>query len=170
MAKPTVNPKRTVISGVSLIDGSVLGPKLGTNSVGLTQTPTAIQRNVTVVSLGVTPATGKVQQVFRAPASGATITYLGFNPGSDQNHAANEADTWAFTVTNKTTGNALNALGSSLSNMTLEATAFKSIPIDNGAATLLSGEMLDCSLGISNAPAALENPVLVIEWVPYTNA
>ena len=170
MAHPTVNPKRTVIDGSSVIDASILGPKLGTNSVGLTQTPTVLQRHVTVSSLGVTPSTGKKVVVFRAPPSGAVITHLAVCAGTIQNHAVNEADTWTYRVTNKTTGTKLNVNGASLSNTTLAATQFKVIPIDNGAATLLSGEILDISMGISGSPSKMDAPCIVIQWTPLNNA
>ena len=163
------SPRGTNLAG-AYIDGQIRGPALGTNSVGLTQVPTVLERSISIASVGVTPATGHAPVVFRAPASGATVTAVYINPGSVQNHAANEADVWTFRVKNTTTGNNLNALGASLSNTTLAATAWKSIPVDNGNSTVLSGHTLSLSMGISGSPAALQNPVCLVEWVPYSNA
>jgi len=150
MGHPTVNPRRTVISRVSL--------------------PDAIQRQVTITAIGVTPAAGEASIIFRAPASGAVIEGIYVNPGSVQNHAVNEADTWTWRATNKTTGNALNAVPASLSNTTLAATAFKSLSIDNGYATMLSGQMLNISSVASGSPAALHYPIAAVEWKPNSDS
>ena len=167
---PTVPPRRTVMHGRVMMDDTIKEPQLGTNCVGLTQAATCLERRVTMVPLGITPAAGEDITIFRAPASGATIQGIYVCPGSAQNHSTTEADTWSFLVSNMTTGKSLNAVGASLSGQTLAATAFKSIPINNGYATVLSGEMLNISTGISGSPDALHYPVASVEWVPYTNA
>jgi len=169
MARPQI-PKRVGIDGRSVQDGTLTGPQIATNSAGLTQVPTAIERQVTVTSCGLTPSSAQNYLVFRAPPSGAEITAAYVSPGSAQNHAGNEADTWIFSLKNKTTGNALHAQACSLSNQTLAATGFKTIPINNGAATLLAGEMLRLEASVSGSPDALNFPVCVIEWVPKNNA
>lgn len=170
MAHPTVNSQRTVLPGNAIVDGTILGPQVGTNTVGLTQAATAIQRSVLSVNLGGTPAAGKVYSVFRSPPSGATITAAYVCPGSIQNHAVNEADTWVFALNNKTTGLRLCKQNPSLSNTTLAATAFVTIPLNNGNSTVLSGHTLQISTSASGSPVALNWPLVVLEWTPYSNA
>lgn len=170
MAKPTHSPTRTVFHGRSLISGSVVGPKIGTAAVGITQAATAIKRNLEVVSLGNTPATGFKAPVFRAPASGATITAAYFCPGSVQNHAVNETDTWLIRLISYPKALYLHKNKPSLSNQTLAATMYKQLPVNGGNSSLLSGESLFVSTGVSGSPTALWRPALVIEWVPKSNA
>lgn len=182
MSKPTVNPKRTTINGGSITDASltaakmgsasIVGPKIGTAAVGLTQAASAIKRQLTVVPLGNTLATAFNSVVFRAPPQGATITAAYVCPGSIQNHAVNESDTWIFTLQkySATIKTGLSKNAPSLSNQTLAATAFRSLPINNGAATLVSGNRLRLEASISGTPAALQWPCVAIEWIPYTNA
>ena len=169
MARPTINPRGTNIGG-EYIDGQIRGPAIGTNAIGLTQAATALERNLTVNTFANTPATGHSYVVFRAPPSGATITAAYVTAGAQIIAATTEADTWAFRIKNSTTGNNLNALGASLSDVTLAATAWKTIPIDNGNATVLSGHTLSLSTGVSGSPAAMNRPAIAIEWVPYSNS
>ena len=169
MARPQI-PTRSVVHGKSLYTDSVTEPKLGSAAAGLTAAATAVQRSVTVATVGVTPSTAHNYIVFRAPASGATITGLYFCPGSDQNHAANEADTWIVDVANTRTGLDLSKNAPSLSGVTLASTAWKTIPVNNGNSTVLTGEGLLLKASISGTPAGLNHPALTIEWVPYSNA
>lgn len=191
MARPTLNPIRTLITGYRSIrdgtvrspelgtdavgathmsDGSVRGPQVSANTVGITQAADVIKRNVTVVTLGVTPATAFNATVFRAPPSGAQITGLNINFGSTQNHAATEADVWVWDVENARTGTDLSVNAQSLSNQTLAATAWRTTSLNNNAGTLLSGEGLRIKLSISGSPDALQSPAVAIEWKPVTNA
>lgn len=188
MATPNTGPK-TVTHGQRLMDGSIRSPKLAassvgptaiaagavhgaklkTDAVGLTALADPLQRHVLVVSYGSTPATAHVVNVFRAPASGAALQAVYWGPGSVQNHDANEADTWIVTAKNMKSGLRMSAKQCSLSNQTLAATQFKTIPLNAGRATLLSGEVLAISCGISGSPAALQCPTVIIEWKPKNN-
>ncbi len=170
MARPTMPVNRTILTGQNIADASIRNPKLGTNTVGLTQAATVIERHVAVVSLGSTPAAGEDVVVFRSPPSGATIKAAYLCPGSTQNHAVNEGDTWIFSLKNRTTGTRLSKNIPSLSNQTLAATAFKTIPVNGGYSTLLSGQVLSVSSSISGSPAALHYPLFQLEWVPYSHA
>lgn len=170
MARPTHSPRRTVFHGRSIVANSIPGAALKTDSVGLTALSDAMQRNVNVVALGNTTATAFNSVIFRAPASGAKIAACYICPGSAQNHAVNESDTWIFVVKKYSGAAALSKNAPSLSNQTLAATAFKTIPCNGGNSTLTSGQRLRVEASISGSPAALQWPVAVIEWTPLTNA
>ncbi len=154
-----------------LRSGGVIGPKLGTSSVGLTQAATVIQRNVTVVSLGASVSAAQNFMVFRSPPSGVTISaaYLGIG-GKWNATAGINGDNWVFSLKNAKTGSALNKNACSLSNQTLAATAFKTIPVNNGNSTVLSGHQLRLECSVTGGPVSLNCPVLVLEWVPKNNA
>ncbi len=170
MARPTMPVNRTILTGQNVADGSIRNPKLGSNTVGLTQAATVIERNITVVSLGSTPAAGEDVVVFRSPPSGITLKAAYICPGSIQNHAVNEADTWIFSLYNRTTGRRISKNIPSLSNQTLAATAFKTIPVNGGYSTVMSGHTLSVSSSISGSPAALHYPLIQLEWTPYSHA
>ena len=178
MARPTFPTCRTIIAGSTVIDasianaklaGSINGSKLMTSAIGLTAAATVLERRLTVVQLTATLVVGQTYTVFRGPTSGAKITAAAWTPGALQNHAVNSSQTWAMRLYNKRTGNSLNAKGCSLSNMTLAATAWKTIPIDNGYATVQAGETLWASFGISGSPAAMNFPAVALEWIPLNN-
>lgn len=179
MARPTFPTCRTVISGGTVLDttvtnaklaGSINGSKLLSGAVGLTQAATVIERKVVVATLAATPSTGQAYVVFRGPTSGARITAAAWTPGSDQNHAVNEGDTWKVRIYNKRTGSNLNNTGGFLSGITLLATAWATIRLDTGKSTVQAGETLWASFGISGSPAALNNPAVYLEWTPLNNA
>lgn len=179
MARPTFPTCRTIIAGNTLLDtsvanaklaGSINGSKLLSGAVGLTQASTVIERQVVVASLAATPSTGQAYVVFRGPTSGAKITAAMWSPGSAQNHAVNEGDTWKLRLYNKRTGSALNGTGGFLSGITVAATAWATIRLDTGKCTVLAGETIWASFGISGSPAALNNPAVYLEWTPLNNA
>lgn len=159
MAKPTTSSKNTQ-GGKSILDGTL---QFGAGS-------SAFKREVSVVTYGNTNATNHAARIFRAPASGAVVKAAYWYPGSTQPHAANEADTWIFSLKTLKGGLALNKNACSLSNQTLAHTACRAIPINNGYATLLSGNGLFITCSISGSPNALKYPAVVIEWYPYSNA
>ena len=66
MARPTINPRGTNLAG-AYIDGQIRGPALGTNSVGLTQVPTVLERSI---SIGSAPRlrVQRLQQCILTPA------------------------------------------------------------------------------------------------------
>jgi len=172
MAKPTHGPKEN-IAGQRLIPNSVLEPALGASVVGPTAVADSISRQLQVVTLynsgdGLSAAVNKV--VFRAPPSGAQLTYVGFIPGTQQYHAGAEADTWTFELVNKSTAATLSAQTPSLSNQTLAATSAKSIPLNNNNSTLNAGAILEFQLGVSGTPVTLTTPILMVEWQPVNNA
>lgn len=179
MARPTFPTCRTVLSGAAVLDttvtnaklaGSINGSKLLAGAVGLTAAATVIERKVVVASLAATPSVGQTYVVFRGPTSGARITAAAWSPGSDQNHAVNEGDTWKLRLYNKRTGSALNGTGGFLSGVTLAGTAWQTIRLDTGKCTVQAGETLWASFGISGTPAALNNPAVYLEWTPLNNA
>jgi len=169
MARPTISSKNT-FSHRSIIDSAIRGPEIATDSVGLTQAATVIKRKLTVVSCGLTPSTAYTHMLFRAPASGATITGLKVNFGSTQNHAVNEADVWIWDIKNLSTAGDMSKQACSLSNQTLAATSWRDTPVNGGNSTLNAGAGLRIDLSISGTPAALQWPAVAIEWEPTNNA
>ncbi len=168
-----VSPKlgTSSVGPTAIATGAVIGPKLGASAVGLTAAATAVQRSLTVVSLGSTPASAYNALVFRSPPSGATITAVYLAPGAAYNASAGITGTnWIFSLKNKKTGGQLNKNACSLSNQTLAATAFKTIPVNNNNSTVLSGHMLRLECTITGAPVPMNYPICVIEWVPKNNA
>ena len=188
MATPTVGPKN-IMHGQNLVDasirspklaasavgptaiaaGAVIGAKLKTDAVGLTALSDALQRHLTVVSYGGTPVTAHTAVVFRTPPSGAKLSAAYWFPGSVQNHAANEGDTWVVALKNAKTGLRMSAKQCSLSNQTLAATSAKTIPLNAGRSTLNSGEVLIISCAPSASPDGLRSPTVVLEWAPQNN-
>lgn len=161
----------SAVGPTAIATGAVIGPKLGSAAVGLTAAATAVQRSLTVVSLGSTPASAYNALVFRSPPSGATITAVYLAPGAAYNATAGITGTnWIFSLKNKKTGGQLNKNACSLSNQTLAATAFKTIPVNNNNSTVLSGHMLRLECTITGAPVPMNYPICVLEWVPKNNA
>ena len=131
------------------------------------------QENVSVVALnysggGITGAANRI--VWKAPANKkAKITYIGVNNNVAMYHAAAEADTWTMVVQNKSTAGAMSAQTPSLSNQTLAATSFKSIPLNNGNSTVNAGGVLEFQLGVSGAPQTMDDVTVVINWSPLSS-
>lgn len=163
-------PTRDKIDGLSIRTDSIREPSIGASAAGLTGVGIAIKRQLTMVCLGVTPASAQNSTAFRCPPQGARLTGLYFCPGSVQNHAVNEADTWIIDVCNAKTAVDLSVNACSLSNQTLAATQWKTIPLNNGNATLTSGISLRAKISVSGSPTALYMPQLAIEWQPVTDA
>lgn len=168
-ARPQINPIRNQIRGQRLVDNSVLEPALGANAAGMTAVPTAIRRHVTVAVVGYV-AIAKNSMIFRAPPSGATISGLKLYPGTIQNHAVNEGDTWIYKVINAANNLTLHAQTCSLSNQTIAATGCKTFPLNNGRCTLAANVGLQLQCSVSGTPASMTNCVVVVEWVPVSNA
>lgn len=85
-------------------------------------------------------------------------------------HAAAEADTWIFQLRNVTKSEALNLNNASLSNTTLTATAWKSIPMNNNNSTLQSGNSLQFQLTESGTAQTIDQLSVMLEWEPTVNA
>lgn len=170
MPRPTANP-RAGIAGKSLQNATVVQPKLGSSSVGLTATATVVKRNLHTVSLGQQTTGGiKNRLVFVAPPSGATILAAKTNAGTLMYHAAGEADTWIFNLRNQSAGANLVKNNASLSGVTLSLTGFKSLPLNNGNSTLLANAGLFAQLSVSGTAQTLVNCSVHIEWTPLNNA
>lgn len=149
MPKPTTGPK-TIVSPTSLMSGA--------------------KRNHEIVTLNTSNTGAFNRTVFRAPPSGARISYVGINNHTEMYHASNEQDTWIFNLKNLTTGTSanvtLNAAAVSLSGQTLAATSFKEIPVANGNSTLGAGSVLQLQLTVSGTPQTLANAICYVEWTP----
>ena len=143
-----------------------LGPK---TTIGPASLMSGVKREVSVVSLNSTSHKAAFSRnVLRAPASGAKIRYVGITNHVEMYHAANEADTWIFTVANASKGVDLNAQAASLSNQTLASTGFKSIPVNNGNSTLSAGDVLQIQLSVSGAPQSMSDAMCIVEWDPVS--
>jgi len=149
MPKPTTGPK-TLVSPSSLMTGA--------------------KRDSETVTINTSNTGAFNRTVFRAPPSGARITYVGVNNHTEMYHASNEADTWIFTLKNRSTSTSsnvtLNAQAVSLSGQTLAATSFKEIPVNNGNSTLGAGDVLQLQLTVSGTPQTLADSICYIEWTP----
>ncbi len=170
MPRPTANP-RAGIAGKSLQNSTVVGPKYGTSSVGLTAAATVVKRNLHTISLGQHASGGiKNRLVFVAPPSGATILAAKLNAGTAMYHAAGEADTWIFQLRNQSAGANLIKNNASLSGVTLGLTAFKTLPVNNNNSTLLANAGLFVQLSVSGTAQTMTNVSLHLEWTPLNNA
>ena len=131
------------------------------------------QENVSVVALnysggGVTGAKNRI--IWQAPKNKrAKITYVGVNNNVAMYHAAAEADTWTMVIQNKSTSGALSLNTPSLSNQTLAASGFKSIPTNGGNSTYDKGAVMELQLGVSGAPQTMDDVTVVIHWSPISD-
>jgi len=173
MAKPTKSSKNT-LGHRTPIDSSVRGAEIGTDSVGLTQTATVIERHLEMVSIGLTMVGVNTQtyshMIFHAPPSGAVITALSVNFGSAQTSGGADADTWVWDVQNMSSGVDLSKQACSLSNTTFAATSWRDTPVNNGNSTVKAGDGLNIEFTSSGTPETMQWPMVAIEWTPTSNA
>ena len=156
--RPTFNP-RGAIGGHSLIAASV----------GITATSTAVERKSVSVGLGNAGAS-RQYVAFVAPPSGATLLTAKLSFSSAQNHAAGETKTWRFQLKNKSAGTSLCKQAASLSGVTIAATTYKVLPLNNGNSTLLAGATLCLSANASGTVVPIPSLMLHLEYVPLNNA
>ena len=149
MGRSTLNPARELVSQKSLQSGA--------------------KRQLERVTLNTSNTGAFSRMLMRGPDSKAQVTYVGVNNPTQIYHAAGAVDAWIFDLINSTTGATLNSVAASLSGQTLAATAFKSIPVDNGNSTLKSGDGLQLQLTVSGVPQTLFNAQVQVEWVPLTD-
>lgn len=184
MSRPTEYSRGFMIDQSGLIDttvpnrslaGSVNGSKLLSSAVGLTQASTAIERRLEIATITATPAKAQSYVVFRGPTSGAIVTSLALTPGtgSAQPNTIPRSKNWVFSVVNKRTGLNLNKNACSFGGVgfsTLAATAWKTIPVNNGNSTVQAGETLWIAFTVSSTPVTLKYPAVAVEWQPLSNA
>src|SRR3990167_10183080 len=149
--------------------GAITQSKLGADSVGLTAVSDPIRRRTMTVRLGAAVTAADNWPIMRAGAEAPQITGCYVNAGVDMYHAANEADTWIFQLRNVTRGLNLAKNNASLSGVTLTATAWKSIPMNNNNSTLGSGNSLQFQLTESGTAQTLDQLSVMIEWQPTAN-
>ena len=145
MPKPTVGPK-TILGPASLMDG--------------------VKRNVAMTTLNTSNTGAFNRVVFRAPPSGARITYVGYTGNVAM--YKDVTGTWISSVKNVSTTATLSAQAASLSDQTLTASSFKEIPVNNGNSTLGAGAVLQLQMTVSGAPQTLSNAMCVVEWEPVS--
>jgi len=159
----------SAVTTVKLAAAAVVGPKLGADSAGLTAVADPVRRRTMTVHLGAAVAGADNWPILRAGAEAPQITGCYVNAGVDMYHAANEADTWIFQLRNVTRGLNLAKNNGSLSGVTLTATAWKSIPMNNNNSTLGSGNSLQFQLTESGTAQTLDQLSVMIEWQPTAN-
>lgn len=183
MGRPTFSNRGFLVDQSALLDTTVPnralidinGSKLLASSVGLTQAATVIERKLEIISIAATPAKAQSYCVFRGPTSGAVITSLALSPGtgSSQPNTVPRSKNWIFSVVNKRTGLSLNKNACSFGGVgfaTLAATAWKTIPVNNGNSTVQSGETLWIAFTVSSTPVTMKYPAVAVEWTPLNNA
>lgn len=151
-------------------DGALSGLALAADSVGLTQVSMPVVRRTMTMNVGTAVAGADNWPVMRAGAEAPQITGCYVNAGVDMYHAAAEADTWIFQLRNVSKGLNLVKNNASLSNLTLLATAWKAIPINNGNSTLTAGDSLQFQLTESGTAQTLDQLSVMLEWTPTVNA
>jgi hypothetical protein len=134
MPKPTIGPK-TLIGPASLMDGN--------------------KRRIVQTTLNTSNTGAFSRVVFRAPDSGAKVTYVGVN--GQVALYKDISGNWIFNAKNVSTTATLNAQAASLSDQSFSATSFKSIPVNNGNSTLGAGAVLQLQLTVSVAPQTQHN-------------
>lgn len=177
MPRPTFSqrggPARGLLDGgidtAEIAAGAIVESKLGADAAGLTAVSLPVVRRTMTVHVGsaVTGATN--WPVLRAGAEVPQITGCYVNTGTAMYHAAGEADTWIFQLRNVTRSLNLVKNNASLSGVTLTATAWKQLPINNGNSTLGAGNSLQFQLTESGTAQTLDQLSVQIEWVPTVN-
>lgn len=177
MPRPIFAPRGSPARGLpdgsvdtsELAASAVTQSKLGADSVGLTAISDPIRRRTMTVHLGTNLTSGDLWPIMRAGAEAPQITGCYVNCGVQMYHAAGEADTWTFQLRNITKNLSLARTGASLSNVTLTATAWRSIPLRLGNSTLISGDTLQFHLTESGTAQTIDQMLVMIEWQPTAN-
>ena len=159
----------SAVTTVKINDAAVVGPKLGADSAGLTAVADPIRRRTMTVHVGAAVTGATNWPILRGGAEAPQITGCYVNTGAAMYHAAGEADTWIFQLRNVTRGLNLVKNNASLSGVTLAATAWKSLPINNGNSTLGAGNSLQFQLTESGTAQTLDQLQVLLEWQPTVN-
>ena len=157
------------VTTAKIAASAVVSPKLGADSAGLTAVADPIRRRTMTVRVG-TAITGATNwPILRGGAEAPQITGCYVNANAAMYHAAGEADTWIFQLRNVTRGLNLVKNNASLSGVTLAATAWKSLPMNNGNSTLGAGNSLQFQLTESGTAQTLTDLSVMLEWQPTVN-
>ena len=148
MVRPTISPRDTV-SHESLYPGG--------------------KRRTEVINFGQLLAPDNFM-LLRGGAEAPQITYVGITGNVSIGHEDAEADTWIFDLINSSSGATLNVNAASLSGVTLAATAFKSIPVNNGNSTLKDGDGLQIQITESGGAFTMDQCQVVVQWVPTSES
>lgn len=157
------------VTTIKINDAAVVGPKLGADSAGLTAIADPVRRRTMTVHVGDAVVAAANWPVMRAGAEAPQITGCYVNAGAQMYHAAGEADTWIFQLRNVSKGLNLVKNNASLSGVTLAATAWKTLPVNNNNSTLTAGDSLQFQLTESGTAQTLTNLQVQIEWQPTVN-
>ena len=148
---------------------AIVESKLGADSAGLTAVADPVRRRSMTVFCGAAITGAANYPLMRGGAEAPRITGCYVNAGVQMYHAAGEADTWIFQVRNTTRSQNLLANNASLSNTTLTATAWKTLPMNNNNSTLQSGNSVQLQLTESGTAQTIDRLVCMIEWQPTVN-
>lgn len=129
---------------------------------------TIMAQKYVVAKLGQLTAAGN-RTVFQAPAGGARIktAHLAFDVLVY--HHATAANTWIFNLRNQSAGLNLLKQNASLSGVSVAATGFKTLPLNNGNSTMNPYAGLQLQLTCSGVPQTLTNCSIFLEWIPLYN-
>jgi len=157
------------VTTIKINDAAVVSPKLGADSAGLTAVADPIRRRTMTVHVGAAVSGATNWPILRGGAEAPQITGCYVNTGTAMYHAAAEADTWIFQLRNVSKGLNLVKNNASLSGVTLAATAWKSLPMNNANSTLTAGDSLQFQLTESGTAQTLDQLQVLIEWQPTVN-
>jgi len=157
------------VSTAKIAASAVTQPKLGADSAGLTAVADPIRRRTMTVHVGAAVTGATNWPIMRCGGEAPQVTGCYVNTGAAMYHAAGEADTWIFQLRNVSRGLNLVKNNASLSGVTLAATAWKSLPVNNGNSTMKAGESLQFQLTESGTAQTLDQLSVMIEWQPTAN-
>ena len=153
-----------------LLDGAIENSEIAADAAGLTAVADAVRRRTMTVHVGAAVTAATNWPIMRAGAEAPRITGCYVNAGVQMYHAAGEADTWIFQLRNVSKSLNLVANNASLSGVTLNSTAWKSLPMNNNNSTLTAGDSLQFQLTESGTAQTLTNLQVQIEWQPTVNS
>jgi hypothetical protein len=158
--------------GTSEIAASAITqPKLGADSAGLTAVADPVMRRTFTMRCATTVTAADNYPLLRAGDEAPQILGCYVNPGVEIGHGVENLNgTWIFTLRNVSKGVNLNANAASLSGVTLAATAWKSIPVNNGNGTLTAGDSLQLQLTESGAAFTMDQLAVMLEFEPTVNS
>lgn len=159
----------SAVTTIKIATSAVVGPKLGADSAGLTAVADPIRRRTMTVMCGSAVTAAANYPLLRGGAEAPQITGCYVNTGTAMYHAAGEVDTWIFQVRNVSRSLNLVKNNASLSGVTLAATAWKTLPVNNANSTLTAGDTIQLQLTESGTAQTLDRLVCMIEWQPTVN-
>jgi len=156
--------------GVTAVaDGAIKQYHLGNDSVGLSAIADPMRRRTQLVALGSLVIAGDNFPLMHAGAEAPRIMGCYVNSGVEMRHDEASDDMWTFQLKNITRALSMAPMGTSLSGITLAATAWRAVPLSNGNSTLGAGDCLQMHLTVSGTGQTLDRFMCQLEWQPTVN-